>query len=287
MKMKALAVLAACLFFSQVTQAKSPIRFLTINTIGFEYTGLWRGHTILDSAVASHELLHQFAINWAPVQYFHFLMGLGADRLSVDEYDSVSFDGNYRFSFSAGGYLNTPAFANKVLRLTGGMDLFYINSRDDNGRRYRGPVLDPFVGISVCPHPIFDIEGGVRWHFIKGKTYDSHKDSSGTFSNKKELRAYGILTLASSKAYAKFNFDISPATTSRDWQNGPADASLGFTIGALVKSPWPRKKEKVKNRYFPEYDEVKKKQDAMAKSIKDDTLVHKACRFNNNENPEN
>ena len=94
---------------------------------------------------------------------------------------------------------------------------------------------------------------------------------TGPFSNNETMRGYFAMTLVSKPgAYAKFHFDVSRETT-RKWKNGPSEASIGFAVGFVMKTQRPPKKSpEKKSKYFPEYEEMKKKQDAMAEDMADE-----------------
>ncbi len=254
--------------------AKTPVRLLSSTSLGIEYICLWRGQNITEADVRSHEQIQQLAFNYAPFEYLQFLIGLGMDRFSVDTYNQARFSGKYGFSFAAGGYLNTPAIkvdGKDILRVTGGCDLLFLNSKDkDNDYyKYSGPVINPHVGLLAMIGPYFDLEAGVKWHFIDGKMQNTDTDEESSFSNRETIRGYFNLTLASNAgAYARFNFDVSPETT-RNWKDGPGEASIGFAVGFVMKTQRKPIEKKAKSKYFPEYENMKEKQDAMIEELGD------------------
>lgn len=249
--------------------AKTPVRFMSNTTLGIEYSGFWRGQDITAAAVASHEQVHQFAFNYSPVEYVQVLVGLGMERLAIDEYNQVRFDGKYGFSFSGGTYLNTPAFLDDVIRITAGLDFFYLNCKDGYHFKYSGPVLDPMAGILLHAGPWFDIEIGAKGHFIAGTMENTETPVSSSFSNNNVIRGYLALSLASSVgAYVKFFGDVSPETK-EDWKKGPNEATLGFSIGFILRQSMIPNSKKEGTEYFPEYENMKKKQDKMGEDLEE------------------
>jgi hypothetical protein len=147
--------------------------------------------------------------------------------------------------------------------------MFLLNSKDRDGYKYHGPVFDPHIGLLAHAGPIFDVEGGVKGHFIAGKMYDPELRVTNNFSNEQPVRGYLCLALVSSIGpYAKFNFDMSPSTTS-NWKDGPVEASLGFTVGFTLKTQRTPKTGKTVNTYFPDYDKMKEQQEEMMKELKE------------------
>ncbi len=135
MKTKITALIFIGILGAVSVPAKSPVRCMSATSLGVEYISLWRGQTITESAVPSHELIQQVAFNYAPVEYIQFLIGLGMDRFRVTVYEKREFDGNFGFAFTAGGYANTPALKVKgkdILRITGGCDILLLNSKDND-----------------------------------------------------------------------------------------------------------------------------------------------------------
>ncbi len=275
MKTKIITLICVVCLSAVSVMAKSPVRCLSSTSLGVEYICLWRGQNITKADVPSHEQIQQFAFNYAPFEYLQFLIGLGMDRFRVDTYvntnnNHVRFRGNYGFSFAAAGYVNTPAFKvneKDILRFTGGCDILFLNSKDNHDYKYSGPVINPHVGLLAMIGPYFDMEAGVRWHFIDGKMRYSETDAESPFSNNETMRGYFAMTLASNVgAYAKFNFDVSQETT-RNWQNGPREASIGFAVGFVMKTQRKPVKKKEKSTYFPKYEEMKEKQEKMIEEL--------------------
>ena len=274
MKNKIIKLLIACFIISSLAIAKSPVRYMTLQSIGIEYTCLWRGQTITEAVVPSHEQFWYVNVNYAPFEYLQFLFGLGSDRFKVDTYDDKTFKGNYGFSFSAGAYAYSPAFVNKLFRVTAGSDFLYLNCKDDHNYKYSGPVADPIAGIIIHAGGYVDVEIGAKGHFIIGKMQNINNDETEDFSNNEYIKGYLNLTACSPfGAYAQFHFDASPKLQ-EDWKKGPYEASMGFTVGIILKDERAKKKgkkgkkgKKEKSKYFPEYEDMKKKQDKMKEDI--------------------
>jgi hypothetical protein len=89
------------------------------------------------------------------------------------------------------------------------------------------------------------------------------------FSNYKNMRGWLDFTLCSPRgAFAQIHFDASPLFQT-SFENGPVDASAGISLGMLLESDHKGKKlEKRNSKYFPEYEDLEKKQDEMKESVK-------------------
>ncbi len=266
MNIKETLILGIILITALYISAKPPARFIDAHDFHAEYSNGWRGQSITEADVPSHENFQLWTLHYAPAEYIQFSLGIGMTNFEVDEYNEVFFEGNYGFSFSAGGYVNTPAFAKKVIRFTAGVDFLFLNSTDDYDYKYSGAVVDPHLGIIFQAGPFVDIEAGGKGHFILGEMSDPVNKTTGSFSNRDIIRAYGMVTLASSIGpYAKFIFDFSPEITTV-WEDGPAEASIGFAVGFLIKRT---KKIKNERNYFPNYKKLKKKQDEMLTELEE------------------
>jgi arginine exporter protein ArgO len=88
MRAKIITLMLIGILGAAAVLAKSPVRYMSVSSLGVEYTNLWRGQNITKATVPSHEQIQQFALNYAPVEYIQFLFGLGMDRFEVDPYGS-------------------------------------------------------------------------------------------------------------------------------------------------------------------------------------------------------
>ena len=267
MKNKMIKLLLFSALLVSFTYAKSPVRYMTTRSLGIEYTCMWRGQTITEATVPSHEQFWQFALDYAPVEYIQLLFGIGAGRFRVDEVGNTEFKGNYGFSFSGGAYAYSPAFIQKVLRITAGVDIIYLNCEDDYDYKYSGPVFDPLAGLIIYAGPYIEIEAGAKGHFISGRMKEK-ANKSEDFSNNEPVKGYVNLTAYSPNGvYGTFHFDASKETKA-DWGKGPYEGSIGFSVGVILTDKRHRKKgKKEKSKYFPEYEEMKKKQEKMLDDI--------------------
>lgn len=268
MKNKIIKLLLLSSLLVSFAYAKSPVRYVDSRSIGIEFISIWRGQTITKAIVPSHEQFWQAALNYSPLEYLQFLVGIGAQRFKVDSYGTATFKGNYGFAFSAGAYANTPAFANKIFRVTAGCDLIYLNCKDDYDYKYSGPIVDPLAGIIICAGRYVEFEAGAMGHFIIGQMENPRTNSTSDFSNNENIKGYLDVTANSPNGiYATLHFDASPEI-GKDWDEGPYEAGIGFTVGVILRDKRPaQKKKKEKSKYFPEYEDMKKKQDDMLRDI--------------------
>jgi len=268
MKSKWIKIVIIFVLAAGFLYAKSPVRYMNSRAIGIECQSIWRGQTITEAEVASHEQFWHLAANYSPFEYLQFNFGIGAERFRVDTHDSRTFKGNYGLSFSGGAHANTPAFLKQILRITAGCDLVYINSEDDYSYKYSGPTLNPNAGLVIYAGPFVEIEAGSKGHIILGKMTELKKNETHDFSNNETIRGYlNFCVCSPSGAYAKFHFDASPLIQ-EDWKNGPYEAGIGFSVGYIIKDDKKPKKrsdkdKKEKKEYFPEYDKMKDKIEEM------------------------
>lgn len=268
MKNKMIKLILLSILSVSFAFAKSPVRYVDSRSIGIEFVSMWRGQTITEASVPSHDQFWQAALNYSPFEYLQFLVGIGAQRFKVDPYGTATFNGNYSFAFSVGAYGNTPAFVNKIFRVTAGCDLVYLNCKDDYDYKYSGPIVDPLAGIIICAGRYVEFEAGAKGHFIIGEMENPRTGSESDFSNNEYVKGYLDVTATSpSGIYATFHFDASPEIKA-DWDDGPYEAGIGFTVGVILRDKRPpEKKKKEKSKYFPGYDDMKKKQDDMLRDI--------------------
>jgi hypothetical protein len=248
--------------------ANPPIRNMTPFSLGIEYAATFRGQLITQASVNAVERQHILKLHYSPIEYVQVYLGGGADRLEV-KYESVDihFDGRYGFSPVAGLSLNTPAFVRKVLRVTAGVDYLYLNSKDSYSFKYSGSIIDLNLGIIAHTGPYIDMNAGVKGHFIDG----TMKDILGNeyaFSNVENLRIYFDFTVCSKKgAFAQVRMDASPLAQTTV-EKGPVDATIGISLGVLIISDQKNKKTMERNdKYFPEFDNMKKKEEEMKRTM--------------------
>jgi hypothetical protein len=248
--------------------AKPPVRFMYPTTLGVEYYGAMRGQLITKALVKSHERIQMVYLSFAPIEYLQVGLGLGADRFFTDEFDLRRFDGRYGFSPALSLTGNTPAFLKKMLRATLTVDFRYFNCKDKFKYRYSGPILDPSIGLLLHAGPFADVELGAKGHLIGGVMENNDTDSKTNFSNAHNVRGYLALTLASRKgAFMQLHFDASPAMTT-EFDRGPDEATIGFCIGFLMTPDRTNRKIQEKtSKYFPAFNEMKKKEDEMSDEI--------------------
>jgi hypothetical protein len=245
--------------------AKPPVRYMYQTTIGGEYYAAMRGQLITNASVPSHERIQLIYFTYAPVEYVQFAIGFGADRFSTDHFNDRRFDGRYGFSPALSLSGNSPLFLMKILRVTLNIDFLYLNSTDKFKFKYSGAILDPSLGLLAYAGKFVDLELGARGHLIGGTMTDK---TETVFSNAEIIRGYLAVTLASRKgAYLQLHLDASPRVT-MEFNKGPSEAAMGFSIGALITPDRTNRKLQEKtNKYFPAFNDMKKKEDDMADQI--------------------
>jgi hypothetical protein len=253
---------------SMTTFAKPPVRYMYSTTVGLEYYGAMRGQLITSALVPSHERIQLMYLCYAPVEYVQIGIGLGADRFFTDIYNARRFEGRYGFSPAISLTGNSPAFLMKALRLALNIDFLYLNSVDKFDYKYSGAILDPSLGLLAYAGKFVEVELGGQGHLIAGRMTDKSANTTAAFSNEQNVRGYLAVTLASPKgAYVQLHFDASPKITP-DFNKGPSEATMGFSIGGLLTPDRTSKKLQEKtNKYFPAFKEMKKKEDEMGDEL--------------------
>jgi hypothetical protein len=257
------------LVMAMAVWAKAPIQHMKSTTLGLEYALTIRGQEITKAVVPSYEQIHLMSIYYAPVQFVQLSLGLGGDRLEVDEYKERKFEGGYGFSPAAGVSLYSSLFARKVLRLTLSCNVLYLSSRDDSDYRYSGPIWNPAVGFLIHAGSFINMEVGGKGHIINGTMENTETGIERPFSNANTYRWYLAFTAISPNGvYLQINFDASSAAAYNGLQKGPEEATIGFTVGALITHEKRSKKSSDKeSKYFPNYKDMKKRQKEMEKEI--------------------
>ncbi len=266
MRIRLSTLVSALVLCAAAAFAKPPVRYMSMYTLGVEYSAAFRGQFITEAEVHSLDRMHLLKISYSPIEYVQFYIGGGADRFEV-EYGEKHFDGNHGFSPTAGLSANSPALVREILRVTANFDLSYINSEDDYKYKYSGPVFNPSLGIIAHAGAFVDVEAGAMGHIIYGKMKNLTTNVELDFSNTQLVRGYGKITLCSpSGAYAQVSLDVSPKAEP-EVENGPIEASIGFSMGILITSDMTNKKLRERSRkYFPGFDEMKERE----KKMKDD-----------------
>jgi hypothetical protein len=254
--------------FSALYVEGAPSQDFSRTSLCLEYKGLLRGQYITEKDAASHESIHMLYFHYAPAQYVVISVGFGAEQFSVEPNAGVHFQGNYGFSPSAGLSLFSPFFFYEILRISCGATMVYLNSEDNSHYVYRGPVVDPYVGFIFSAAKSVDLGIGCRGHLIFGKMENTQTGISYDFSNRNMLRGYASFTLHSPAegAFLTLDCDLSPKVSDK-WVGGPLEASLGISVGAILRAPAKQKKTDIESSYFPAYKEMKEKRKKMAEEI--------------------
>ena len=262
-KITILGLLAAALCV-----AGAPSQDFSINSFGLEYNGVLCGQYITEKNVPSYQQVQTVNFLYAPVQYVLFSAGIGAAKMSIDSASGMQFVGNYGFSPSCGLSLFTPFFLNKIVRMSGGVSVLFLNSEDRNNFAYTGTVVSPYLGLIFSAGRGVDISAGYRGHLTSGQLLNTLTSDSYNYSNRNVVRAYGTLTLHSPAdgAYLSVDGDLSPKVTNT-WNGGPLEASMGISVGVILHAPVRKKEKKVEDSSFPGYKDMLEKQKKMVEEI--------------------
>ncbi len=255
--------------------AKTPIRYTDTYSLGVEYRGLWRGQYLEsnNNKYLSYDKIHLVDFYYAPVEFVQIGIGLGASKIKITSDPMYGFDGEYGFTFSGALNLYTPAFVGTgIFRVSGGGTMNYlltehdndtgssgdddVNDRDDDEVTYRGPIVQPFISLIIQAGPYIDIEGG----FTAKVAFLTYKDTliSRDVENSNLYCGFANLTIHSPQgSYLQFHFAATPEFGT-DWDDGPMEAEIGFSIGTIIRKDWRSKKlYKTRKKYFPEYERAK------------------------------
>jgi hypothetical protein len=258
---------AVMLALAAPARADFPIEDMGPRSLGIQYGLAFRGQNITSAIVPSHETLHLLSLAYAPVPYASIQAGIGIDAFDVETRNSVGFQGDFGISPAVGLVLATPYFAMDFLKGTGGIRALFLNSRNDQGYRYSAVVSNPFLGLVFSPSGYFDAEAGVRAHLMDGTMRGPGKVEQ-SFANDDIGRGYVTLTVKSPMdgAFLSVDLDMSPSIDA-DWTNGPQEAQVGISFGAILGGKAKPAKVKESPGYFPAYQEMKDKQDKMSEEI--------------------
>jgi hypothetical protein len=257
---------------SGAVYAGLPVQDLSSASLAVDYSGMWRGEQITAAKVPGHESVHLVNVRYAPAPWFLLSCGIGAANFSVDTFRQTQFKGSFSFSPAVGVNFYTPFFLKKTLRLTAGAKANYLYTRNrDKSYLYSGPFVTPGAGLIVSLGDYVDLEFGGRGDFIFG-SMQKGGDNAQSFSNRERARAYCTATLHTplEGAYLLVDFDGSPKMN-LDWSNGPAESSLGISVGLILRQPRDRvvQQQKAKEATdYPGYKEMKKKINEMEEELK-------------------
>lgn len=262
-----LTPLLCALAVATAARADFPLEDMGSASLGLQYGLAFRGQNITDAIVPSYETIHTLSIAYAPVPYAALQAGIGLDAFDVETRNSVGFQGDFGLSPVFGLLLASPYFALDYLRVTGGSRFLFLNSEDEKGYRYSALVSNPYLGIAFSPSAYFDAEAGFRGHLVDG-TMQGPGKTEKTFANDDIGRGYMTLTVKSPAegAFLSLDLDMSP-NFDADWSNGPREAQVGVSFGAILGGKANRAKSKESPGYFPAYSEMKDKQDKMSEEI--------------------
>jgi hypothetical protein len=249
--------------------AGPPVQDMSSTSIGVDYSGTWRGEKITERNVPAHESMHHINVRYAPLPYVLLSAGFGAANFGVDTCNQVQFKGGFNFSPSLGFSLFTPSFFNKKVRVTAGVKSHYLYTRNsDESYLYYGPVVVPNAGLIVSLGDYLDLEAGARGLLLFGHMQPGSR-SAQVFSNGQQKRTYFSIMLhtPAEGAYMLVDFDASNGMD-MNWSNGPAESSIGFTVGVIIRQSKDRLASKIKdNTDYPGYREMENKIEEMEKNL--------------------
>lgn len=261
------ATCAGLLAMATAAFADFPIQDMGPQSLGIRYGLAFRGQNITVENVPSHEIIHSLTLAYAPVPYASVQAGVGLDAFDVETRNGVGFQGDFGICPAFGIVLASPYFALDLLRGTGGARFLYMNSGDDKGFRYSAFISNPFLGVVFSPSPLFDLEAGIRAHFVDG-IMRGPGGSERNFANDDIGRVYATFTVKSPAegAFLSLDLDASP-NVDTDWSQGPREAQIGISFGAILGGRAKPAKAADTPGYFPAYREMKEKQDRMSEEI--------------------
>lgn len=269
MEKRALPMFVMIAGLAFIARAGMPIQDMSSTSISVDYSGVWRGEAITTLKVPAHESVQHVNVRYAPLPYVLFSAGLGAANFKVDTCRQVQFKGGYNFSPSLGLNLFSPSFIKKIFRVTAGVKSHYLYTKSpDKDFLYYGPVVVPNAGVIVSLGEYVDIEAGGRGMFLFGHMQEGSQNATD-FSNGEQKRGYLSIMLhaPAEGAYMVFDFDASSGMD-MNWSNGPAESSIGISIGFILRQPKDRPSRKTKEYDdYPGYKEMEKKIEEMEKEM--------------------
>ncbi len=273
MSATALAMVAMAMSLTCVlSQAQFPIQSMGHERLGLAYNLMASGQNITRQNVPSQQMAHQLAVGYAPIPYVGLILGLGIARFETEPSNSAgAFRGKNGLSPTAALQLATPAFLRGVLRVTADLSVQYLSSEDNQSLNYNAMVVDPALGLQLSPLGFLDLRLGGRLHMVDGHIDLPRSNASSTFANGTTGRGYiGFLVKTPAEgAFFAVDLDFSPETDA-NWSHGPVEATVRASIGTVLG--WRSREPKVvpRNPYFPNYKELKDRQEQMSDELQSD-----------------
>jgi hypothetical protein len=208
-------------------------------------------------------------LNYSPVQYLAVSLGIGAGKVFSESFSSIDFDGRFGFSPAGGITLFSPGFINDLLRITGGVDAWYVHSQNADNTIYREFLSRPFLGVAVSGWSTVDISVGVSGNVVSGTIDNPSAGFTKQFSNPNKMCGFFSVLLHSydEGVYFSLNTDVSPKF-SNTWNKGPLEASIAAALGITISKPEHKKTVEIDSTLFPAYKTMQKKMDAMEEMLK-------------------
>jgi hypothetical protein len=257
---------------SHQAYAQFPMQNMGLNRLGIGYSFLASGQNITQQKTPSQQLAHHLLVGYTPVPYVGLVLGMGvADFQTEPTATTGAFRGGFGFSPMAGLRLATPAWVQNMLRVTAGFSAQYLQSDDVNGLSYNAFILDPDLGLQLSPLGFLNIQVGGRFHLVDGTIEPPHGAKSSAFSNGTTARGYlgATLKTPSEGAFFSIDLDLSPDADA-NWSHGPVESTIRITMGTVLG--WRSREPKVSpnNPYFPNYRELKDRQEQMSDQLQSD-----------------
>jgi len=248
---------------------KPPLLF-TAQTVGIEYTGMWKGQQIDSDLFSAQELLSFATAHFAPLPFMHLNVGAGINSFAAVSKNQDGPEYAPSFAPAAGLTFYTPSFAADHLSMNAGVQFYYLVRAETDKGTFNGAFTAPFVGMTLQPLEFLNFSFGARGNVISG-TRKKTDGSKNLFHNAEYLKGFAELGLFSQKkgVWCILGMDASPEVSFNS-RIGPDEASLYFSVG-FTMMPFEKKDfyEKTFDQFFPMRKKLEEKLDRLEKELED------------------
>ncbi|KMQ50770.1 hypothetical protein CHISP_2293 [Chitinispirillum alkaliphilum] len=250
-----------------ISSAAAPVSEMDRYSLGVDYTLRLTGHEIDLNQSHSKLKTHYLMFHYSPVPYLLLSLGAGTSTFSIENSaDNNLFSGQRGISGAFALTLFSPLVLDRF-RAYGGVESFYINSsRDDHNSK--GVLLTPYLSLSLRSRDFLKLESGIRYHHLLA-SIKGPQNSSTEVSNLHPLRLFATVTLLSGDgAYIALDADISK-TGELEHNRTPFEGSISLRAGFVLRHDpkFSKQREHILD-HFPEYHELKERQEEMAQELK-------------------
>jgi len=271
MKLKIVALFAALALYGVSLAEPNPYN-MGFYALGVNYKGALQGLSLSeDNTLSWHESTDGIFLHYGPIEYTKLTFGLGFSRIKLEQDTSVRIDGAAIVPFGKLSVYTLPLI--EIVQIKGDVEFCQYGVKDGKSKATLTAFI-PSAGVMATFADMFNIEAGLQLRMFSG-TLKPELGNDRELKNPYPMAYYTSIKLQEEGGSAFLSFDYSASLQGdKKWQSGPVNSSLQLSIGTVLRQDkrTERLEEKL-DSYFPDKNDLKRRQEFMVEEIKSDVQV--------------